>query len=309
MALNWRDALKRATAPPGSAAARIDPVAIDPTPIDPGAVSPALKQLLDERKRMEAEMAGLTGQADADPRYAVVPLGQRRAELARWAKARDDSRPASSPRGPDPEPPIRERVKPERIAAPRPKADAPREQRPDRDIPDRSVAGRMLAALAPERDAPALRSTQGETAAGTPSRADAFVAMRDALRGGKARPERRRNDASGLLDKTLDRIVSPVAKPLGEAALTRAKRAIPDDWRERARRTAPGLGEDSTYARRARKLLTVAVGSVDDFTSKAERVRDTLRDARELKAADDAGDDARRDRALAKLKAKRQEDA
>lgn len=311
MAVSWRDALKQAAAPPAPPAR--------PAAIDPAAVSPALKALLDERKRMEAGMAGLTGQATSDPRFAVAPLAQRRAELARWSASRDAARPTPQPRtpewqravskpgAPDPLPADRSaggRMPAEPVAADRPSKPVDRptadKSTADRLGADRSVAGRMLAALAE----PALRDTPGGTPGGTAASADAFTTLRDAVRAAA------RQDPSGFTARAFDRIPDAVAKPRkAEEALDRAKKAIDSDWRGRARALVPDLVKELPFSPKVKEALKVAVGSVDDLTDRAERLRDTLRDARELKAADEAGDDRRRDRALERLKAKRQEDA
>ena len=315
MAVSWRDALKQAAVPA--------PTLAGPAPIDPGAVSPGLQALLDERQAMEATMAGLTGQGDtADPRFAVTPLVQRRAELARWAAARDAARPAPKPPEPeravlitgepDPVPADRSaggRGLPERGAHSTTDRVPPERAMLDRLLPDRSVAGRMLAAFAPARGDPSLRTTAGESVGGTPIGPDAFGTLRDRARDEALRRAPERGDASGFTERAFDRIAKRAAKPLGgEAAIERAKSAIPDDWRARARKMVPTL-DDSSYAKRAKKLLGVDVGTLEELAERAEKLRDTLRDVRELKAADEAGDDKRRDRALEKLKAKRQEDA
>jgi hypothetical protein len=298
MAVSWRDALKQAAAPRA--------VPATPASVDPGAVSPTLQRLLDERKRMEVTMAGLTGQGDgSDPRFAVTPLAQRRAELARWAAARDVARSSPPSRAPDTDRTARASGEPDPIPvdrsaggrgpSERPDARATDPMRPERTImdrmlPDRSVAGRMLAAFAPVRGDPPLRTTPGESAAGSPTRADAFGALRDALRAGEpdrapaartpkprepapreaTRREPARGDASGFTERAFDRIRTNVAKPLkGEAAIARAKKSIPDDWRERARKMVPTL-DDSSYAKRASKLLGVDVGSLEELAERAE---------------------------------------
>lgn len=92
-----------------------------------------------------------------------------------------------------------------------------------------------------------------------------------------------------------------------EAALRRAEDAIPRDWQERARERIPGLGRLDPYVREAARLLRVAVGTVDEIGEKADQLRDMARSARELKEADEAGDEARRERALSRLQARRDE--
>ncbi|NLE97821.1 MAG: hypothetical protein GX596_07505 [Propionibacterium sp.] len=66
--------------------------------------SPALAGLLAEREQLEGRLAGLTGAAGGAVdavRAPVAPLAERRAEIERWARARDARR-GDAPR---PEPP------------------------------------------------------------------------------------------------------------------------------------------------------------------------------------------------------------
>lgn len=265
--------------------------------IDPASVSPQLAALLGEREQLQSTMAALTGAEDrnstADPRYAVAPMAERRADFRRWADARDERR-SPAKREPD---------------RTRPVAAKPDERKP---AGIESVAGRMMAAKAKVGDvAPALRPTPGETAGsgGTPFDPQAFAEARDAGRALFAAPKekpRASGDSSGLLDRAIDRWAEIRDKSrMTETALDKARRAIPDDWQRRAKAAIPVLSKPDGYAERAKKLLTVAVGSVDQLTELADK----MRDVRELKAADEANDDARRERALAKLQAKRREDA
>ncbi|RSV40655.1 hypothetical protein CA233_09555 [Sphingomonas sp. ABOLD] len=264
--------------------------------IDPTTVSPHLAALLKEREQLQAKMAALTGAVDgvgtSDPRYAVAGMAERRADFQRWADARD----------------ARRSLVKRDIGRPRPAG-----AQPDADKPAGidSVAGRMMAPRAKALHvAPALRPTPGETAGGggTPLDAQAFAEARDAARALFAPPgetSRPSNDRSGLLDRAIDRWAEMRDKSrMAETALGKARRAIPDDWQRRAKAAIPALSEPKGYAERTRELLTVAVGSIDQLTELADK----MRDVRELKAADEAHDDARRERALAKLQAKRREE-
>ncbi|PVM87136.1 hypothetical protein DDF67_14605, partial [Caulobacter endophyticus] len=104
----WKDALRRAKSPTPAPA----PIRAAPSPsrgsspgADPAALSPNLARLMAERQALESRMAQLTGQDGlGDPRYAVTPLDQRRAELERWGAGRDAARATVAPR-PDPHPP------------------------------------------------------------------------------------------------------------------------------------------------------------------------------------------------------------
>jgi hypothetical protein len=71
----------------------------------------------------------------------------------------------------------------------------------------------------------------------------------------------------------------------------------------------PALGEGDSYDRRMKELLKVAVGSIDHFSEQSDKLRALARDVRELREADAANDDARRDRAIERLKAKREDSA
>ncbi|OYX78005.1 MAG: hypothetical protein B7Y82_05550 [Sphingomonadales bacterium 32-65-25] len=92
-----------------------------------------------------------------------------------------------------------------------------------------------------------------------------------------------------------------------ERALDAARDAIPGDWQERARERIPGIGKADHYVREAARKLSTLAGAIDDIGSKADRLRGLARDMRELKEADAANDEARRERALDRLKARRQE--
>lgn len=318
MAAPWRDALKHGAATP--AVAR--PAAPVPA-IDLAAVSPALAGLIREREALQSSIDAITGKAAADPRFVVAPLAERRAEIQRWADGRDARR-ANAPTPEIPKPP----TEPARVP--------PRREVPP---PERSFAGRMLGGLDPRTvplsPPPALRPTPGETpgGGGTPGSADAFVLARNSARDRAAllrpatrpesEPERPRRraapeparpqgskspDEAEMLERAFERWDTLRDKPRqAQQMLQRARRAIPDEWAERAKRAVPALGKADPYLRRADKLLGVAVGSVDEFGQQSDKLRSLARDVRELREADEAKDEARRDRAIERLKAKRQE--
>jgi len=92
-------------------------------------------------------------------------------------------------------------------------------------------------------------------------------------------------------------------------AIDRVRKAIPDDWRRRAREAVPALGEGDAYARRAEELLSVATGTLDEIGEQSDKLRSMAADVRELRASDEAGDDARRRKALDRLRTRKQEAA
>ena len=53
----------------------------------------------------------------------------------------------------------------------------------------------------------------------------------------------------------------------------------------------------------------MAVGSIDELTSRADQLREMAGNVRDLREADAANDDARRDRALDRLRARRAEES
>ncbi|QMW22854.1 hypothetical protein [Sandaracinobacteroides saxicola] len=306
----WQDALARARAggrPPTAVAAAPTAVAAAPAPVaaiaapavDPASVAPGLARLLEERAALERSMAALTGAAPSDPRYAVAPLAERRAELARWGGARDAARAEAAreaPRTPGmafPEPLLRgtpgesvratpgESVRETPGALPRVPA-----------LPDlargRAEAGRRISALR-----------------------DVGSALSDAGRALRA-PGERREGGGDPLDRRLAAARDMAARgrrsyAAAERALGAARSAIPDGWEERARERIPGLGRADPYVREAARKLAVVVGTIDEMTAKAEQLRESASAARELREADAANDDARRDRALERLRARRAE--
>ncbi len=369
----WKDALRRAKSPapaPAAARAAASPAPGLPPGADPAAVSPNLARLLAERQALESRMASLTGQgALGDPRYAVTPLNQRRAELERWGASRDVARAQAGPR-PDPHPPalppalrgtaadaLRStpgeglRATPGEMVRPTPgdltpdlrrfspteiferPAASPREapwERPaasPREAPwDRQAASPREAPwerpAATPREAPweRLAAQREAEPLSEPSRrlsslADAGRGLRDAgrtLRDPAERP--RAATATDPLDRRLAKARDMVSRgrkayAAAERALDSARDAIPADWVERAREKIPGLGRADPYVRETARKLSSYVGEVADFAEKADRMREMASDVRELKEADEARDDARRDRALERLKAKRSEES
>ena len=346
----WKDALRRAKSPAPAAApaarATPSPPRGLPPGADPAAVSPNLARLMAERQALESRMAGLTGQGGlGDPRYAVTPLDQRRAELERWSAGRDAARAAVAPR-PDPHPPALPpalrgtaadalrttpgeglRATPGEQARPTPGELTPDLRRfTTPEIFERPPAPAREAAwerpAAAPREAPWERiAARREPASSTdPSRrlaslAEAGRGLRDAgraLQGVDQRP--RAASASDPLDRRLAKARDMVSRgrkayAAAERALDSARDAIPSDWVERARERIPGLGRADPYVRETARKLSVAVGELADYAERADRLREMASDVRELKEADEARDDARRDRALERLKAKRSEES
>jgi hypothetical protein len=234
------------------------------------AAAPGLQHLLDERRALEQRMQGLTGGAAGDPRYAVEPLDQRRAALAAWSQSRDAARDG--------------RRNPAAAFAPQ----AP---------PLRGTAADTLRATA----ADALRATPGEVLAeARPTRL--FERFERPVPSANPDPLDRRlaraRDMAARARRTLD---------AAERPLDQARDAIPRDWQQRARDRIPGLGKDDHYVRESARKLSVLVGSIDEIGARADRLRGLARDMRELKQADEAGDEARRERALGRLQARRRE--
>jgi hypothetical protein len=293
--------------------------------------APALAGLVAERHALEAQMAGLTGQGGAtDPRYQVEPLDRRRAALAEWADARDalrgqrrDTRPAAQtdamPAAPEGRadllpPSLRttagERLRPtpgEMLPDARPRRESAPELVEERPLADPPVRG--LASDADLAERPRRRRGPEPEPAWRQSK------PRAEPRPAPARP-REQAPMPPLLDQRLARAREKAAmaaraqKALAGAdrSLDAARDAIPADWRARAQARIPGLGRADPYVRETAEKLRVAVGTIEELGEKADRMRSLARDMRELKAADEANDEARRERALERLKARRQED-
>lgn len=357
----WKDALRRAKSPtpaPAAARAAASPAPGLPPGADPAALSPNLARLLAERQALEGRMASLTGQgALGDPRYAVTPLNQRRAELERWGSARDVARAQTGPR-PDPHPPALPpalrgttadalratpgeglRATPGEIVRPTPGGLTPDLRRfSPTEIFERPAASPREAPW--ERPATSPREAPWERPPATPreapwerlaarreaepltepsrrlsSLADAGRSLRDAGRALSDPAERpRAATATDPLDRRLAKARDMVSRgrkayAAAERALDSARDAISSDWVERAREKIPGLGRADPYVRETARKLSSYVGEVADFAEKADRLREMASDVRELKEADEARDDARRDRALERLKAKRSEES
>ncbi|WP_339913743.1 hypothetical protein [uncultured Brevundimonas sp.] len=259
-----------------------DPAGVDPAALDPAALSPALAALISQRESLQAGVAALTGGDPADPRYAVTPMAVRRAELARWAAARD----------------------------------RPREAAPDRPSTPPTVAPE-ISLLAGAMPLP-LRPTPGEAvpAGRPPIDPRAWMAARDAVALGDGVTNRRAppQPVGDALDRRLTRardLVSRTraAEVVANRALDAARDAIPSDWRARAADRIPGLGRADPYVRETARKLAVAVGSIDELTSRADQLREMAGNVRDLREADAANDDARRDRALDRLRARRAEES
>jgi len=333
----WKDALKRArdpTSAPTRTAAAPSAAALP----DPAAVSPELARLMDERRALEARMAGLAGASSAgDPRYTVTPLDQRRAELARWGAARDATRAVSPlPDGrvapPAPPPALRAtpgelprgapspvlRPTPGELVRPTPGALTPDLRRAGlpAEIFERPASPSRPRETPRDRSLLAARDSdpRAEASRRLAAAAESGRALRDAGRALRAPADRARNGPGDPLDRRLEQARDLVGRgrrayAAAERALDSARDAIPKDWVERARERVPGLGRADPYVREAARKLAVAVGTIDELTEKADQMREMARDVRELREADAAHDDARRDRALERLKAKRSDGA
>ena len=295
----WKDALARARRGDAGPTPQDAAPPLHPAPLALDAVvaaAPGLQGLLAERQALETRMQAITGQGAADPRYAVEPLDRRRAALAAWSQSRDAER--ESRRAP--------------AAAFSPQAP-----------PLRATAADVLRGTS----ADTLRATPGELLADArPSRlfesferANPRAANDDPPLRPPGRPLGRREaaapaerDRADPLDRRLARARDMSARvrrgmDVAGRALERARDAVPGGWRGRARARIPGLGKVDHYVRETARKLQVAVGTVDEIGQKADRLRSLARDMRELKDADEANDEARRERALDRLKTKRQE--
>lgn len=338
----WRDALHRAARP--SVATTAIPTAPAPTAAavrasaskaNRAAVSPRLAALIAERERLQASVTALTAGSTSDPRYAVATMAERRAEFARWSSERDSRRP--EPRAVQSEP-----LRAGHSAGLHPQlAFPPLRATPGEAVPAGSVPMDPRQWMA-SRDASGARSMalRGDDIGARQARsstlrggADSLAEVGRALRavgsaeravtlprepGGRqqATPENRAGErlrgAAAPLERGLERArdwlsVSRKVGARAKHALGRAHSAIQDDWEERARERIPGLGRADPYVRETARKLTVAVGTVDELTEKADQMREQAQAIRELEAADAAGDDERRERALERLKVRRAE--
>lgn len=248
---------------------------LKPADIDPARVSSALAALIGERESLQAGVAALAGGSAADSRFAVAPMADRRAEFARWSATRDAVR----------------------ARPPAPVAVAPGQSN--------STATAPLP----------LRPTPGETvpAGNVPLDPRGWLAARDTA---TTTDDGRRAAApppGDALDRRLARARDMIARARTPAtaanrALDAARDAIPANWTERARERIPGLGRADPYVRETARKLAVAVGTIAELTDKADEMRALASNVRELRDADAANDDARRDRALDRLRARRAEE-
>lgn len=262
---------------PGVVAPSLAAAGLKPADIDPARVSPALAALIGERESLQAGVAALAGGSAADSRFAVARMADRRAEFARWSATRDAVRAR-------PRPPAPVAVAPGQSNSP---ATAP--------LP--------------------LRPTPGETvpAGNVPLDPRGWLAARDAA---TTTDDGRRAAApppGDALDRRLARARDMIARARTPAtaanrALDAARDAIPANWTERARERIPGLGRADPYVRETARKLAVAVGTIAELTDKADEMHALASNVRELRDADTANDDARRDRALDRLRARRAEE-
>lgn len=337
----WRDALRRAslrdtgaTATPAaaspaaaaSAAARqaATPPTAGPLPstLPPAAappalaeVSPRLAELVREREALERQIQSLGAAPAADARYAVTPLAQRRAEFARWSGARDQQRDADRPTAAPP------------AAVPAPRTARPADAGPAlRTTPGEAVpAGQVPVDPATwmaqrDRHTPRVQPVPQPPAQGARALREPGRALRTL---GAASPPREDQpvrsapapaDALDRLQQRVRRRTEGLRNDRGDRAaqalqsLRKARNAIPAAWEERLRERVPGLGPADPYVRDSRRKLGVAVGTLQEIGDKSDRLRETAQAVRELQRADEAGDDARRDRALERLKARRAEE-
>lgn len=321
MPLPWQDKLaqtKAAAASGGTAEATAARPAARPaasqTPVDLARLAPGLSKLVDERAAIEQQISALTGGGQADPRYAVAPMANRRAEFTRWSAARDAATAALPQRPTDP---AQSRIP----GFPDPALRAtPGEAVPAGSVPaqaDRwSVArdaGRRI--LGGARD---TGNGVGDIRRGADRVVDSGRRLADAGRGlsdaGRALGAVGAARGSGdPLDRSLERARDIAGRgrrayDAAARALDAARDMIPRGWETRIQDTIPGLGRADPYVRETARKLSVVVGELEEIGEKADRLRETASSVRELKAADEANDDARRDRALARLQGKRAED-
>ncbi len=315
----------------------------DPSTLSPNlARLMAERQALESRMSQLTGQGGL-----GDPRYAVTPLDRRRAELDRWGAGRDAARGAAGPRPPSHPPALPpalrgtaadalratpgegvrgtpgEQVRPTPGGLPPDlRRFTPSEVFERAPAPPREAPWERPAAAAREAPWERLASRREADPLAEPSRRLASLgqagrSLRDAGRALTGPDERPRPTAaaSDPLDRRLAKARDMVSRgrkayAAAERALDGARDAIPKDWVEKAREKIPGLGRADPYIRETARKLAVGVGTVSeyaDYAEKADRMREMASDVRELKEADEARDDARRDRALEKLKAKRAE--
>lgn len=284
----WRDRLARARSGAGNVA---PPAAPLPGPADPpkapaapedflaGAV-PALAMLLAEREELEARMAALTGPGGSqDQRYPVAPMAERRAEYRRWETAREAMRETR----PAPAMPAPRRTEPvTRGEEPRPAGRDDGARLP----PLRAMADRVAEPGSPIRSEAPLRNVTAPLRDVTG--ADPLARFATALDGAKAR-------VSELFSGDVpfhDRLVAT--------------------WRERGRALVPQLPRRAAadpYLRDLGRKLGVDTGTIAEIGARSEELRETALAIRELREADEARDETRRERALGRLRQRRTEAA
>lgn len=330
----WQDALARArrTAAPAApaAVANAAPASAPPSLERLAETAPGLGRLLAERAALERQMTALTGGDPADPRYAVEPLDRRRAAIAAWGAGRDAAR--ERRRSPDAafaavapplSPPPLRGTSADMLrgtsadvlrATPGERPASLRTPPAANDDPPLRALERLVAPAAASRRERSAASDDPPLGAAGRGLADAGRALADAGRGARTPADTvRERTGSDPLDRRLARARDMAGRArrlaqVAERALDGARDAIPDAWQDRARERIPGLGRADNYVREGLRKLQVAVGTVDEIGQKADRLRSLARDMRELKQADEANDEARRERAIERLKARRQED-
>ncbi len=170
---------------------------------------------------------------------------------------------------------------------------------------------------------PQARRRRGTDEAGLSEMARSLVAARREratsssedieLRRATSEQQTRDRDTGDALERRLGRARAMAARARralngADRALDQARDAIPNDWQRRAEERIPGLGRADGYVREAARKLSVLVGTIEEIGEKADRLRSMAREMRELKEADESNDEARRERALDRLRARRQED-
>jgi hypothetical protein len=255
-------------------------------------LAPELHRLQGERRELESRLRALTGEAAvAQPhgrQWPVATLRERIAEQRVWDTERTQQRdrravqrPASGslstgspsaagsalPRSERPEPVVRTGATP--VSA------ATWLQRRDRMPRDEPTVG---TARAPDPAPLAWDRRRSSDADASP-----------------ARPQKdRRLDVGPLQDL--------VRQDLREALKRKAREKTAAAWKERVRRAVP---EDTTRDRALSRALQVDVGSLDDLAQRLDHMRDQAKEARDAAELALSRDQARRDRALENLRARR----
>ena len=320
----WRDALRRSSlggavpgTSPGSAPGMAAPAGSASAPAsgasarnaDPAQLSPRIAQLQQERDALQAKIAALTTNdaLSGDPRYAVSPMAARREDYLRWASARDARRATGRETAED-----RPRTRAEADAAGDARAEpvpalraTPGEAEPAGRVPTDPLAWMRNRDQAIVRE----RARDAEAALRTfdAARADTRATVDDI---GRALPAFDRVDATRRMRERADETLREVARPVAKAVeqLSRPKRAIAEDWAERARKRVPALGKGDGYDKRAQRLLGVDVGSLEDIAAQSDKLRDQARQMREIADLATEKDEARRERAINRLRERKQQE-